>query len=104
MSMYTQLLDAAYRERPDPPEEGPAVAEVLRCRCELEERVPPDMDPDAVPAVLALQVGYDVALMRLSRLLGVETDPSRFEQPQLERHRLEQTLHERGIHLEVPVV
>ena len=66
MSMYTQLLDAAYGERPHPREEGSAVAEVLRCRFELEERVPPGIDPDAVPVVLALQVGYDVALLGLA--------------------------------------
>ena len=104
MSMYTQLLDAAYGERPLPHEEGLAVAEVLRCRFELEARVPPGTDPVAVPVVLALQVGYDVALLQLARLLGVETDPSRFEPPERERRRLEQVLHDRGIRLEVPVV
>src|ERR1700683_143880 len=104
MSMYTQLLDAAYGERPHPREEGSAVAEVVRCRFELEERVPAGIAPDAVPVVLALQVGYDVALLGLARLVGVETDPSRFEQPQRERQRLEQALRDLGIHLEVPVV
>jgi predicted PP-loop superfamily ATPase len=103
MSMYTQLLDAAYGERPHPLEEGTAVAEVLRCRFELEEHVPPGIDPDAVPVVLALQVGYDVALLGLARLVGVETDPGRFEQPQRERQRLEQALRDLGIRLEVPV-
>ena len=103
MSMYTQLLDAAYGERPGPLEEGAAVAEVLRCRFQLEERVPPGLDPDAVPVVLALQVGYDVALLGLARLVGVETDPTRFEQPERERERLEQALRDRGIRLEVPI-
>ena len=103
MSMYTQLLNAAYGEHPLPQEEGSAVAEVLRCRFELDERVPAGMEPDAVPVVLALQVGYDVALLCLAHLVGLEADPTRFEPPQRERQRLEQALRDRGIRLEMPV-
>jgi hypothetical protein len=106
MSMYTQLLEAAVgqRQQARADDEGRAVAEVLRCRFELEEGAPPELDPDAVPVVLALQVGYDVALLELARLMGVETDPSRFEQPQRERERIEHALSDRGISLDVPLV
>ena len=70
-----------------------ALDEVLRCRAELES-APPATDPDTVPVVLALEVAYDVALLELARLVGVESDPDRFEQPQLERARLEGALRE----------
>ncbi len=104
MSMYTQLLCAAFGQRPHVSDEATAVAEVLRCRFELEEGVSPGPDPAAVPVVLALQIGYDVALLELACLVGIETDPNRFEQPELERKRVERALRERGIHLEVRVV
>jgi hypothetical protein len=47
--------------------------------------------------VLAREVAYDVALLELAEVMGIETDPSRFEQPRQERARLEQELRERGI-------
>jgi len=105
MSMYTQLLDAAYDQRPRPlDDEGRAVAEVLRCRIELDEGVPAGIDPDSVPVLLALQIGYDVALLELAQLVGVDTDPSRFDQPHRERRRVEQALSDRGISLNLPVM
>jgi len=104
--MYTQLLDAAFGQRP-PTEVGPteddAVEEVRRCRRELDEGAPPDVDPDTVPVVLALQIGYDVALLELARRVGIDTGPSRFEQPQQERERLERALGALGIRLEPPL-
>ena len=104
MSMYTQLLDAAFGQH-QPAFEGTgepqALDEVLRCRRELEEGIPPDGDADTVPVVLALQIAYDVALLELARVVGVDTDPSRFEQPQLERERLERAFGALGMQLEV---
>jgi hypothetical protein len=100
--MYTQLLDAAFVQRARPGgrlTRGVAVAEVVRCRDELDEGVLPSDDPDAVPAVLALEIGYDVALIELARVVGVDTDPSRFDQPQRERDRLEQAFTDLGIGL-----
>lgn len=102
--MYTQLLDAAYAERGQPAgvlTRRVAVAEVIRCRDELDDGVPPGMDPDTVPVALALEIGYDVALMELARVLGVNTDPRRFDQPQRERDRLEQAFNDLGIDLAV---
>jgi hypothetical protein len=101
MSMYTQLLSAAMDQCP--PEaaaatERGAVDEVLRCRSGLQG-APPEADPDAVYAVLALEVAYDVALLQLARVVGVESDPSRFELPQLERARVQGALRDRGISL-----
>jgi hypothetical protein len=100
MSMYTQLLDAALHQLPidGSGQERVAVAEVRRCRSQLD-RASADVDPDTVPAALALQIGYDVALLRLAELIGIDSDPSRFDRPQLERTRLEGALAERGISL-----
>jgi hypothetical protein len=103
MSMYTQLLGAALGQH-QPPLEGAAepqaLDEVHRCRRELEEGIPPDGDTDTVPVVLALQIAYDVALLELARVVGVDTDPSRFEQPQLERERLERAFGALGMRLD----
>jgi hypothetical protein len=103
MSLYTQLLDAALEQRP-PRALGPsrthAVEEVRRCREELELGVP-EHNVDTVPAVLALQIGYDVALMELAETVGIESGPSRFEQPERERDRLRHALNDMGIDLDV---
>ena len=103
MSMYTHLLGVARGQRgPDDRDTATldAVAEARRCREELKAGLPPGLDPDAVPVVLALEIGYDVALIDLATALGVPTDPSRFEQPERERARLERELAAMGIRLE----
>jgi hypothetical protein len=101
MSMYTQLLDAALHQL-SIDESGEdvavAVADVQRYRNQLE-RATPDVDPDTVSAALALQIGYDVALLRLAELIGIDSDPGRFDRPQLERTRLEGEFTQRGIRL-----
>ena len=101
--MYTQLLDAALEQRPpreDSVSRTAAVEEVRRCRDELEVGVPRRDELDAVPAVLALQIGYDVALLELATVVGIETGPNRFEQPERERDRLRQALDDLGIRLD----
>ncbi len=101
--MYTQLLDAALEQRsprePDP-NRSHAVEEVRRCREELELGVP-ERSVDTVPAVLALQIDYDVALLKLAEAMGIESGPSRFEQPERERDRLRHALNDMGIDLDV---
>jgi hypothetical protein len=103
MSMYTQLLGAAYGQRHPGgarPSEDVAVAQVRWCRVELESGRPPGLDPDAVPVILALEIGYDVALLELAGVMGIETEPARFEQPRIERDRLERALRARGVAVE----
>ncbi|HEY1444224.1 MAG TPA: hypothetical protein VGF51_04940 [Acidimicrobiales bacterium] len=101
MSMYAQLLDAALEQRPPrEPERNHAVEELRRCREELELGVP-EHNIDTVPSVLALQIGYDVALLELAEAVGIETAPSRFDQPERERDRLRRALNEIGIDLDV---
>jgi hypothetical protein len=102
MSMYTNLLDAAYGQRapvPARPTRRSALNAVRRCRGELTRDTPHPTDPDAVPVVLAREISYDVALLELAEVLGVETDTSRFEQPWHERARLEQVFLDQGIAL-----
>jgi hypothetical protein len=101
MSMYTYLLDAAFEQRGPVlvrPSEDNALNTVRRCRGELARHTPA-ADPDAVPVVLAREISYDVALLELAEVLGVETDPSRFEQPRHERARLERLFSDLGIKL-----
>ncbi len=100
MSMYTELLIAACGQQPAPADasERDALEEVLRCRARRGERGEP-AGPDLVPVALALELSYDVALLRLALAVGVEADPSRFDQPTRERERLEKALRERGIGL-----
>ena len=107
MSMYTHLLGAARGQRAPRGlgnnDDDMALAEVKRCRSELRAGLPVGMDPypDAVPMALALEIGYDVALIDLADTLGVRTDPSRFEQPARERERLEEEFAALGIDLEL---
>lgn len=101
--MYTQLLDAALEQRPARDEtvsRNEAVERVRRCGEELEIGVPRGDQLDAVPAVLALQIGYDVALLELAAVVGIESGPNRFEQPERERDRLRQALNDRGVSLD----
>jgi len=101
--MYTQLLDAALeqrRPREPEPSQSHAVEHVRRCREELEHGVP-EHSIDTVPAALALQIGYDVALLELAEVVGIESAPSRFEQPERERDRLRHALNDMGIDLEL---
>jgi hypothetical protein len=103
MSMYTHLLDAAFEQRGRVlvrPSEDNALKAVRRSRGELARDTPAETDPDAVPVVLAREISYDVALLELAELLGVESDPSRFEQPRHERARLEQLFSDLGIMLQ----
>ena len=101
--MYAQLLDAALEQRPPrapDPNTSQAVEEVRRRREELELGVP-EHNNDTVPAILALQIGYDVALLELAEVVGIESEPSRFDQPERERDRLWHALQDLGIDIDV---
>jgi hypothetical protein len=100
MSMYAQLLDAAVAQRGPfrtHPTRRRAVDALRRSRGELNEGIRPAADPDAVQVVLAREIAYDVALLELSEVMGIETDLRRFEQPQQERARLEEAVRDRWV-------
>ncbi len=50
-----------------------------------------------VPGALADQISYDRSLIRLCLACGIDTEPSRFEQPAIERGRLENVLSSFGV-------
>ncbi len=102
MSMYTSLLRAAL-EQPLPgagDDWHAAFGLAFRQRRELPQTLRPDKDPNAVAVLLARQVSYDIALMRLALAVGISTDPSRFDVPGGERARLETALDELGMRLD----
>ena len=102
--MYTELLGAAFSDRFPLSIETTwtaAMAEVRRCRHDLEARMPAGAASRSVPVVLALQVGYDAALIELAAVMGIDSGPGRFEPPDTERERLEAALGELGIDLEL---
>ena len=102
MAMYTDLLAAALGARPpraDRPTNRELLSELRRHRRHLADVTSHDARGWA-PKVVAEQMAYDVTLMDLSCLLGIECNVLRFDQPQRERARLERELASRGIHLE----
>jgi hypothetical protein len=102
MSMYAQLLGAALGRAPSIEEAvtmGEALAELLRCRRRLVTN-DPTAGPDWVPAAVADQLAYDVALIRVARRYGVECELRNFAQPGSERRRLELALTSRGLRLD----
>ncbi len=73
------------------------VDELHRARTELSKFDQEGADAETVPILLALEIGYDIALLEVAQRNGIQSDPSRFEQPQQERERLEGALRDRGI-------
>jgi hypothetical protein len=106
MSMYTELLHAALEERgpvvPHPTMHS-ALHALRRRRGELDEGTSPVTDPDAVPVVLAREVAYDLALVDVAELMGIETALHRFGQPRQERARLEMALLDSGVAARSPL-
>jgi hypothetical protein len=97
--MYAELLDAALSERlrsGPPGATGERLAELLRCRSKLTTSTP---STSRVAVAVADQLAYDISLIGLAQGVGVDCDPLRFDQPELERHRLEQALVSRRVPL-----
>jgi hypothetical protein len=105
MSMYAELLHAAVGQRALVellPTRHSALNALRRSRGQLDEGTPPPTDPDAVPVVLAREIAYDVALLDLADVMGIDTDVHRFERPRQERARLEAALMDSGITAQAP--
>jgi hypothetical protein len=102
-SLYSDLLDAALRERDQSegaPSNGEALARLVRNRHEVVWKQWPISDRASTTPELADQMAYDVALIRYARSLGIDCDSEDFGSPQDERERLERALASRGIPLE----
>ena len=96
VAAYADLLTRALGNEGDAGRSGDLlVAEVIRFRARLEAT------PGNVPVaeVLARELSYDGALIRLCRSLDVEAEPVRFARPARERARLERELERCGIAL-----
>ena len=99
MSMYEQLLAMALDETSDAEDDltaGEALVQLLLCRTQLRQSTEdPDKSSGAASA-LGEELDYDVALLKLARLLGIEIDVQAFSQPSLERSRLEEAIEAHG--------
>jgi hypothetical protein len=103
MSMYVQLLDASLDElvsstdltAPD------ALAELVRRRSSLCAKRASHLESH-LPASDSVsdELSYDVALIRLARVLGIACDVKDFERPGHGRARIELNLVSRGIEVD----
>ncbi len=102
MSIYAQLLDDALGQAQvdKTSTTGDALAQLLEIRRRLGATVAGYAGGDWAPAAIADQLAYDIALIELSRRLGIEVNLRGFGQPQHERTRLEQALVARGMRLD----
>ena len=101
--MYTQLLSTALgkrRQSDDGATSGEMLAELLRCRVQLDANTPSHTGIGWAPAGVADQLAYDSALIELTRHLGVECDVRGFKRPQHQRTLLERALVSEGIGLD----
>jgi hypothetical protein len=103
MSMYTQLLEAgleSYRISNSQSTTGEALAELLRCRARLGVSPADQSGPVDVLGSVSDELAYDIALIAVTRGLGISCNVRGFEQPQHERQILEIELSEHGVHLD----
>jgi hypothetical protein len=98
--MYTDFLRMAVDQAERPgggATTGMALATLLQCRDRLSG---PGLDGSSgIANDLFAELDYDVALIGLCQLLGIQTEIRAFEDQRRERSRLEQELVDRGIRL-----
>jgi hypothetical protein len=98
MSMYSELLSELCADMDPvqlPTSRDELVVVLLQCRRRLRGH---GIDEEHVLAEdLALELDHDRMLLRLCEALGIESDPSRFVNPLVERERLEQQLRAVGV-------
>jgi hypothetical protein len=101
MSIYVQLLSAALAEAPPLSDEtaAGAVSELLCRRADLYTRGSSHAGPIRAPDAVAYELAYDMALIRLARLLGMECEAGDFDLPGRGRARVELSLVSKGIRL-----
>ncbi|HEY6426008.1 MAG TPA: hypothetical protein VIX84_02140 [Acidimicrobiales bacterium] len=98
MSMYSELLCGLCAEVdpvPLPASRDELVVILLQCRRRLQGHGVED--GHVMAEDLALELDHDRMLLRLCSAVGIETDPSRFDNPLAERERLEDRLRRNGI-------
>jgi len=100
MSIYSELLSVALDE-PVPSDDeastAEALAKVAACRSRLHVEETRSTQSDWTAGAIADQLAYDIALIELARLLGIEVDLGGFGRSLTERARIEQLLMARGL-------
>jgi hypothetical protein len=98
MAMYVQLLSAVLMaDRADSSAPGELLLRARTSRRQL--LASPDHSRCSAERDLAYEVHYDCALIRLCAAEGIETTPTAFGQPRVERTRLERALATTGMDL-----
>jgi len=107
MTMYTELLAAAWEANADDPSQGNVapgdlLGRLLELRALIEgtgDPVNADGDGHAAKGMdrVANELSYDVTLMALAASVGIGADPDRFVDPEAERCHLERALEEAGV-------
>ncbi len=102
MSIYAQLLSDALGQNhsDDSSTTADAMAHLVKARDRLSANRSSYTEPDWASAAVADQLAYDVALIELARLLGIEVKVVSFSRPLPERTRLERAVVCRGIPLD----
>lgn len=103
--MYERFLAMALDETSDADDRltaGEALVQLLLCRSQLHQRSDDPDESSGAASALGEELDYDIALLRLARLLGIQVDVRGFNQPHLERSRLEQAIEAHGIRLDEP--
>jgi hypothetical protein len=103
MSIYVQLLDAALDDlgsSADGTATSEALAELIRRRSSLSASGSSHSGKDWATGAVAVELSYDVSLIRLSRLLGIECEAGDFEVPGHGRDRIELALASRGVQID----
>jgi hypothetical protein len=98
MSMYSELLSELCADMDPvrlPSSRDELVVILLQCRRKLHGHGPESTHHMAED--LALELDHDRTLVRLCSAMGIQSDPTRFANPLVERARLEGLLRQRGI-------
>jgi hypothetical protein len=98
MSMYSELLSRLCADVDPvqlPTSRDELVVILLQCRRRLEGHSLED--GNVMAEDLALELDHDRMLLRLCAAMGIESDPSQFENPLSERARLEGLLRRTGV-------
>lgn len=96
MTMYTELLAASLCDQANGVEITQLLVEAMTCRRQLEATIGERLRVEAAES-LAINIAYDLALLKLCSALQISCDPRRFSQMLVERRRLEDALAQQGI-------
>jgi hypothetical protein len=98
--MYSELLSGVCSDvepMPLPHSRDELVVVLLQCRRRLNGHGADEDGGHIMAEDLALELDHDRMLLRLCTSMGIESDPSRFASPLVERERLEELLRSLGV-------